>query len=1183
MTNTEVESEKARLKQLQETLDSDPNNASHHFDLGLFLWEKGGELKEFKDRAIEHFVTSAKLNPNNATAFRFLGHYYSQVAVDRQRACKCYQRAVALNPNDFEAGEGLCDLLDEEGKESLETSICREALEKSPRAFWAFRRLGYMQVYQKKWSEAIQNLQHAIRGYPTCAELWEALGLAYQRLGMFTAAIKSYGRAVELEDSRIFALVESGNVLLMLGSFRKGIEQFRRALEIEPHNVAAHYGLASGLLGLSKDCMNSGAFGWGASLLEEASDIAKASTCLAGNVSSSWKLHGDVQIAYSKCYPWEDEGEMIENDESFRETVCSWRRKRLSAAISASRSYQRALHLTPWQASIYTDIAISLDLIFHLEERTVSDPDAWQLPEKMSLGGLVLQGDNNEFWVVLGCLSNHNALKQHAFIRGLQLDVSLAVAWAYLGQLYRKEDDMLLSRQAFDHARSIDPSLALPWAGMSVDTHAGGSTPNEAYESCLRAVQILPLPEFQVGLGKLAAVSGHLLSPQVFGALRQAAQRAPQYPESHNLYGLACEARSDYQAAIAAYQKARCAIRVFSRITPSSHIADISANLARSLCRAGNALDAAHACEDLKKQGLLDTKGLQIYALALWQLGRTDLALSVARSLAENVSITDSLSRAASLGLRSKLLYRILGQESAAAVILKMPKDLLYSSKLISIVSVLGALDQSTPLPSLLPGTLHVFKSHEEVTRLHSLTAAIEMVKHGSEQSMGIQSGVHYLKKVLHKYPDSTLIRNRLSSLLLSSKEWKAAHTAIRCIVFDPPGRTVMEVQNSAYEILGSAMVSCYASCTSKLKFSFPTCRDQYMHGAQAIQQMQKWLRREPWNHKARYLLVLNILQKAREENFPPHLCFTLQRLICTALSNEIYCSKKSQSYEYQKFQLLLCASEISLQCGDYFGCISHAQNALRLSLHDGILFFAHLQLCRAYVSQEDLPSLKDEYTNCLQLKPDYPIAWISLKLIESRCKLHMHLNAVDSHFEACLKQSGSSWNTWTAIFDLVRGQSFIWEEDFVLAEKALAHGISMGAADSCLYLCHGAICMELGRRQSGSQFLSLAVKSLAKAQKTSFAPIISALLAQAEASLGARVKWERNLRFEWFSWPAESRPAELHFQMHLLAKQSKVVREQFPGVELSQSPQRWILQAIHLNPSCLRYWKALQKVKQSE
>jgi hypothetical protein len=53
----------------------------------------------------------------------------------------------------------------------------------------------------------------------------------------------------------------------------------------------------------------------------------------------------------------------------------------------------------------------------------------------MALGALLLEGDNIEFWVVLGCLSDHNALKQHALIRGLQLDVSLAVSWAYLGKV----------------------------------------------------------------------------------------------------------------------------------------------------------------------------------------------------------------------------------------------------------------------------------------------------------------------------------------------------------------------------------------------------------------------------------------------------------------------------------------------------------------------------------------------------------------------------------------------------------------------------------------------------------------------------------------------------------------------------------------------------------------------------
>lgn len=53
----------------------------------------------------------------------------------------------------------------------------------------------------------------------------------------------------------------------------------------------------------------------------------------------------------------------------------------------------------------------------------------------MVLGSLFLEGENHEFWVALGCLSDHNALKQHAFIRGLQLDVSLAVAWAHLGKV----------------------------------------------------------------------------------------------------------------------------------------------------------------------------------------------------------------------------------------------------------------------------------------------------------------------------------------------------------------------------------------------------------------------------------------------------------------------------------------------------------------------------------------------------------------------------------------------------------------------------------------------------------------------------------------------------------------------------------------------------------------------------
>ncbi|XP_026404471.1 tetratricopeptide repeat protein SKI3-like [Papaver somniferum] len=1162
------------LKQLQESVDSDPTNASHHYNLALFILENKQE-EEDKAKAVEHLVISAKLNPNNGSAFRLLGHYYSRFSIkDTSRASKCYQRSLTLNPDDFEAGEALCDLLSDDGKETLEVAVCRDASEKSPRAFWAYRRLGYLLAHQKKWTEAVQNLQQAIRGYPTCADLWETLGLAYQRLGMLTAAIKSYGQAIELEDTKIFALVESGNILLMLGSFRKGIEQFRQALDIAPHSVAAHCGLASGMLGLAKECVNSGAFAWGASLLQEASDIAKASTGLSGNASCTWKLHGDIQLTLAKCFPWMDGKMCIDYDEvAFRKSIASWKRSLYLAAVSASRSYQRALHLTPWKANIYADIAISMDLIRSMEERNEPKPISWQLPEKMSLGALFLEGDSSDFWVIFGCLSTHSPMKQHALIRGLQLDASLATAWAYLGKLYRKVGEKQSTAQAFDHARSIDPALALPWAGISTEFGSGGCTLDEAYESCLRAVQILPLAEFQIGLGNIAFLSGHLQSPQVFGAVCQAVHRAPHCPESHNLNGLVHEARSDYQSAIACYRLARYAINCSVRKTPESHLSDISANLARAYYMAGNAVDSSRECEGLKKEGLLDIRGLQIHALSLWKLGKNELALSVVRILAASISKMDNDTASASICLVCKLMYHVSGLESASSSILKMPRELLKSSSMSFIVFVIHVLDHSNRLESVIPIGRESLTSDEEIAEMHSLIALSKVVKTGLEQITDIQKGVHHLRKALHRYPHSSLLRNQLGYLLLSSKEWNDVHTAPRCTVVESPGFHVVDGLVSAPEILGAAVVACNSS--------IPTCIDPCMHGRQTISQLQRWLHQEPWNHTARYLLLLNFLQKAREERFPQHLCIILSRLVCVALSCEMY-SKKDVAYQHQKFQLLLCASEISLQNGAHNDCIGHALDSLRLALPDSTRFFAHLVLCRAYAALEDFPKSQKEYMKCLELKTEHPVGLISLKLLESRFNLHIDTSTVNLKFEECLKEIGSSRNMWMAVFQLVLGQSYIWDQDLLHAEEALAQGCSLVDTDSCLFLCHGVICMELAKQQSGSQFLSLSVSSLRRAQEVSPIPlpIVSALLAQAEASLGSRGEWERNLRLEWFSWPSDTRPAELYFQMHLLARQLKGGPDSSLGVGFHRTPQTWILRAIHVNPSCSRYWKLLYKTK---
>ncbi|XP_058778563.1 tetratricopeptide repeat protein SKI3-like isoform X1 [Vicia villosa] len=1161
-------------------LQDSPDDASLHFDIGLLLWNKEHE-EDAKEKATQHFILSAKLNPKNGESFKYLGHYYRCVSLDAQRALKCYQRAVAIDPDDYESGEALCDLLDQEGKDSLEVAVCLEASEMSPRAFWAFRRLGFLLVHQKKWSEAVQSLQHAIRGYPTCADLWEALGLAYQRLGRFTAAVKSYGRAIELDNKMVFALVESGNISLTLGQFKKGVEQFQQALEILPDCVPAQFGLALGLLSLAKDCISIGAYQWGASLLEEASEVARESARSFTNISCIWKLHADIQLAYARCNPWIEEVQQLEsNKEAFSASINSWRKTCFLAAGRAKFSYQRALHLSPWQANIYSDIAVTSDLITSLSKNYTQDSSARQLAEKMSIGALLLEGHNYEFWVALGCLSNHNELNQHALIRGLQLNVSLAVAWGYLGKLYLKADEKQLARQVFDRARSIDPSLALPWASMSAESYVSKeSAPDEAFESCSRAVQIMPLAEFQIGLTKLALLSGHLASSQVFGAIQQAVQHSPHYPESHNLHGLVCEARKDYKSAATFYRLARHAVSIGSESNQNSHIRDISINLARSLSKAGNAADALQECENLNKEGLLDEEGFQVYAFSLWQHGEYDLALSVAGSLASNLSSMKKASVASSICFISRLVYFICGLDAVITSIIKMPKELFQSSKVSFVLSAINALDGQNRLGLVVSSTRHFLKYQEEISRMQFLIALGKLVKNGSD-CLDIRSGIAYLRKALHMFPNCNLMRNLLGYLLLFSEELNNDHMATRCCNMDNPDMSDQEGLKSAYDIHGAGAVACYATGNNNPKFTFPTCSKKCSSHPRAIKSLQKYIHQKPWNHDARYLLVLNYLQKAREQRFPQHLCRTLNRLIQAALSNELY-SKTEMNYQYRHFQLLLCASEISLQCGNHTSCIADAKKASQLALPDNYLFFAHLLLCRLYAMKDDHLNFRKEYARCLELRTDCHIGWICLKLMECQYELEIDSNAIDLSFEECIKRDGNSWNMWMAVYNLVRGVNLLQKRDLVSAEEFMAQACSLAGFESCLFLCHGAICMELVRLHKSPHFLSRAVKSLTKVHELSPIPVpfASILLAQAEGSLGSKERWDRTLRLEWYNWSPEMRPAELYFQMHLLARELKVGLNSKSSTESSQSPHRWVIRAIHMNPSCMRYWRVLQKL----
>lgn len=60
-------------------------------------------------------LQAAKLDPHLGSVFRYLGHYYKEVAKDLGRARGCYKKAFELDPTDAEAGGATVDLSMEQG------------------------------------------------------------------------------------------------------------------------------------------------------------------------------------------------------------------------------------------------------------------------------------------------------------------------------------------------------------------------------------------------------------------------------------------------------------------------------------------------------------------------------------------------------------------------------------------------------------------------------------------------------------------------------------------------------------------------------------------------------------------------------------------------------------------------------------------------------------------------------------------------------------------------------------------------------------------------------------------------------------------------------------------------------------------------------------------------------------
>ncbi|WIA30388.1 hypothetical protein OEZ86_000474 [Tetradesmus obliquus] len=227
--------------------------AGYHYKLARIYWALDGSYRCEREHCLQHLLdAAAEEGPQQAEAFEWLGHWYSQVAHDELRARKCYQRALALNPTLEGAGNALCDLLQaSRGAQaaSLEAKLLEEMLLRAPDAQWAHSRLARLQLQTGQYEQAVASFQSAIRSSPKSAELWEGLAASYQALGRHASALKSYSRALELDPARPYALMSCGALHYMAGAYQDAAQQYlgdpaaaefsySRALALDPKAAA---------------------------------------------------------------------------------------------------------------------------------------------------------------------------------------------------------------------------------------------------------------------------------------------------------------------------------------------------------------------------------------------------------------------------------------------------------------------------------------------------------------------------------------------------------------------------------------------------------------------------------------------------------------------------------------------------------------------------------------------------------------------------------------------------------------------------------------------------------------------------------------------------------------------------------------------------------------------------------
>jgi tetratricopeptide (TPR) repeat protein len=259
----ETDRQEDAIRALEKLLESHPEFAPAHYELGALYFNRG-----HKTKALEHYHESINLEPLNAAFHKGLAdHYYVELG-NADQARKLYHKVIEINPHDINALMILGNLAVVENMFDTARDCYKRVLGIEPwnqEALSLIEKLDHREkqdnteqfpgssydhiqelIKSGNIEEAIKELENLLAIQPEYALAHNDLGVLYYQCGWKEKTLLHYEEAVRLEPDDLtfqknladFYCVEQGRIQDALEIYLKVLTE--EPTDIEPLMAAAH-------------------------------------------------------------------------------------------------------------------------------------------------------------------------------------------------------------------------------------------------------------------------------------------------------------------------------------------------------------------------------------------------------------------------------------------------------------------------------------------------------------------------------------------------------------------------------------------------------------------------------------------------------------------------------------------------------------------------------------------------------------------------------------------------------------------------------------------------------------------------------------------------------------------------------------------------------------------------------